>query len=154
MKRSAAKRNSRRRRASIYVVVLGTSMAVMTIGLSALMAARIERRSVAGGTDFAQARLYAQTAIEMGFLWINNDADWRNNRANGVWVAEQPCGGGKFTLEVVDPDDDDLVIEPNDFVDLTGTGKCGEATYKLRVTIVPRNGGYEILPGSWVQIIN
>ena len=145
---------NRRRRGSVYVVVLGVAMIVTVIGLSALVAVRIERRSLAGGTDFAQARLYALSAIEMGFFWIRDDPAWRDNRPSGVWVADQPIGNGTFTLEVIDPDDNNLKAEPNDFIVLTGTGLLGDARFKLQVTVVPDRGGYEISPGTWRQVVD
>lgn len=150
-------RNQRtsRRRGSIYVVVLGVSMTVAVIGLAALLALRIEHRTVETGGDFAQTRLYAQSAIEMGFFWIADDPEWRNNRpTTGVWVVDLPIGNGTFTLEAYDPEDDNLQAEPNNSFVLIGTGMQGEARYKLQVTVIPEKGGYEIAPGSWRQVVD
>ncbi len=144
-----------RRRGSIYVVVLGVSMTVAVIGIAALMALRIEHRTVETGRDFAQTRLYAQSAIEMGFFWIADDPNWRQNRpTKGVWVVDQPIGNGTFTLEAYDPEDDNLKTAPNNSIILIGSGMRGEARYKLQVTVVPEKGGYEIAPGSWLQVVD
>jgi hypothetical protein len=129
-------------------------MCVIVIGASALMAVRIERRSVEGVTDFARARLYAQSAIEKGYFWIRDDPAWRDNRPDGMWVADKPIGDGTFTLEVIDPDDDDLATEPNNFIVMTGTGIQGEARYKLQVTVEAVNGGYQISSGTWRQVVD
>ncbi|UCC29162.1 MAG: hypothetical protein JSU86_13280 [Phycisphaerales bacterium] len=146
--------HNRRRRGSVYVVVLGVAMIVTVIGLSALAVVRIERRSLVGGTDFGQARLYAHSAIEMGFFWIRDDPTWRDNRPSGVWVEDQLIGDGTFTLEVKDPDDNNLKTEPNNFIVLTGTGVRGDARFKLQVTVVPDRGGYEISSGTWRQVVD
>lgn len=130
-------------------------MTVAVIGLAALLALRIEHRTVETGGDFAQTRLYAQSAIEMGFFWIADDPEWRNNRpTTGVWVVDLPIGNGTFTLEAYDPEDDNLQAEPNNSFVLIGTGMQGEARYKLQVTVIPEKGGYEIAPGSWRQVVD
>ncbi len=123
-------------------------MTVAVIGLAALMALRIEHRTVETGGDFAQARIYAQSAIEMGFFWIADDPNWRQNRpTTGVWVVDRPIGNGTFTLEAYD-------TEPNNSIILIGTGMQDEARYKLQVTVIPEKGGYEIAPGSWLQVVD
>jgi hypothetical protein len=130
-------------------------MAVAVIGIAALLALRIEHRTVETGKDFAQSRLYAQSAIEMGFFWIADDPGWRQNRpTKGVWRGDRPIGNGTFTLEAYDPEDDNLNTEPNNSFILIGTGMQGEARYKLQVTVIPEQGGYEISPGSWRQVVD
>ena len=125
-----------RRRGSMYLMVLGTSMAVTIIGLSALMVVRIQRYWAEGSNDLIQARLYAQSAIDIGLHRINEDPDWRNTYPSGVWEADRPIGNGTYTLEGVDPDDDNLKDDDADPVVLTGIGAQGEARYKLQVTLV------------------
>lgn len=136
----------------MYVAVLGVSVSVVVIGLSALMLLRVERRVTLDSADLAQARLHALSAIEMGFFWISDDPDWRTNRADGVWVTDQTIGGGTFTLEVIDPEDGNLRTAPNNLLLLTGAGAQGDARFKLEVTIVPDNGGYVVSPRSWRQV--
>ena len=125
-----------RRRASIYVMVLGTSLVVSVIGLSALLAIRIKRRTVELTIDFAQARLHAQSAIELGFRRISSDPNWRTTYPNGVWEADRPIGTGTFTLEGTDPDGLPLSNDVMDDLVLTGIGVQGDSRYKLRVTLV------------------
>ena len=60
-----------RRRASSYVAVLSTAMIVATIGLSALMATRIQRREVENTNDAARARLYAQSASDLALYSLS-----------------------------------------------------------------------------------
>ena len=156
--RNVRNRAAHRRRGFAYALTLGVAMCVTVIGLSALMATQIERRSVQGVTDFARARLYAQSAIELGSFWIRDDSGWRDNRPDGIWAADQPIAGGTFTLEVIDPDDNNIKSEPNNFIVMTGTGIQGEARYKLRVTVEAVSGGYQIStgtwPGTWKQVVD
>ena len=143
-----------RRRGSTYVVVLGASMLVMVIGLSALFAVRVQRRAARGTGDLAQARLYAQSAIEYGFLLLIKDTDWRNILGTGLWATDQPIGNGSFSLEVRVVGRIDTKIKSDDTVALVGTGVSGPARHQMEVRIVPSGGGMVVSPGSWVQIVN
>lgn len=119
----------------MYVAVLGCAMIVAVIGLSALMATRVERQYARGTGDFAQARLYAQSAVEMGLHRIANDPNWRSTYPNGVWESNQLIGDGTYTLEGTDPDVQPLNNNDMDQLVLTGTGMQGDARYKLQVTL-------------------
>ncbi len=123
------------RRGSVYIVVLGSALAVAVIGLSALAVVRINRRSARDTAGLQQARFYAQSAIEMGLFHINADPSWRTTYPNGVWALDQPIGTGTYTLEGIDPNDADLTNPPTDPLVLTGTGVEGDARYKIEVTL-------------------
>lgn len=141
-----------RRRGVTYVLLVGTAMIVTVIGLSALVAARVQLRSAEGTNDSAEARFYAQSAVEMGFLMIRGTSTWRNDLGSGFWLTDQPIGTGTFSLEATildgggDPNDDPVV--------LTGTGVCGQARHKMQATAVPQDGGMVIAPGSWRQVVD
>ena len=124
-----------RRRGSIYIMVLGTSTAIIVIGLSALLAVRIERRGAEGTADLSKARFHARSAIEMGLFQIGSDLDWRTNQTNGNWYVDEPIGTGAFTLEGVDPNDGDLGNNDTDPLVFTGIGTRGDARFKLEVTL-------------------
>lgn len=128
-----------RHRGSVYVTVLGLSLLLTTVGLGALAVARLRSRAAAGTGDGAEARLYALSAIELGRLWAQNDANWRTNRPAGVWAANQPIGSGTFTLEVVNALNPayPLYHAPTDPVIMTGTGFRGMARQKTSVRLVP-----------------
>jgi hypothetical protein len=137
-----------RRRGSIYVALLGTALIVAVIGLSALSAVRVRRAGAQGTNDLAVARFCAQSAIEMGFHWIESDPAWRDNRPNGVWAADRPIGDGTFTLEGTDPDGLPLNNSEYDPLVLTGTGVKGGARYKLQVRLLPQGGALTCLEVS------
>jgi len=134
-----------RRGAAIYIAVLGTAMLVALLGLSALLAKRVERRLAQDARDTAEARLYAQAAVEMGLLRIKNNSAWRTSFPNGVWEANQPIGSGTYTLQGVDPTDADLIDSADDPVVFTGIGVKGQATQKTQVTLVPYEPPLEAL---------
>ncbi len=125
------------RRGSIYVMTLGATTAVVVIGLAAVTALRVERRTVKQLLAFTEARLYAQSAIELGIHWIENDSTWRTSRGEGFWTVNQPIGQGSFTLEANDLGSNGLLESSadTDSVLLTGIGMQGDARYKLQVTL-------------------
>jgi hypothetical protein len=107
---------------------------VMVIGLSALMYARIQRRSAQDGNHAMEARFYAQSALELGFAKIHLDPDWRTNLGTGAWITDQPIGGGTLSLDVSILDDSDG--NPfNDPVRLIGTGVHGQTQHRMEVTL-------------------
>lgn len=126
-----------RRRASIYLVVLSYASLVTIIGLSALLALRLQRRAAEGEIDFSQARQHARSAIELGMWMLGNNPAWRDDLPNGVWVENRTIGTGTYTLEGVDPNDGDLgnsILHP---LVLTGTGLSGAARHKTQVRLEP-----------------
>ena len=138
----------------MYIAILGASVTVMIIGLSALMTIRVERRATRGTTDFSCARLYAQSAVELAYFMMNDDPNWKTTQDSGTWLEERPIGDGLLTLEVVDPINDDLTTSPLNTIVITGTGVQGDATVKLAVTLSSVQGGWVVVPGSWQRIVN
>src|SRR5687767_13980009 len=116
---------------SVYVALLSCSMIVTVIGLSALTVTWVRQRAVESEVGFAESRLAARSAVDLGRLWMNTEADWRTRYANGPWVTDQRLVGGKFTLTGEDPVDGNLANSPSDPVVLTGTGESGGARFML-----------------------
>ena len=139
------------RRGSVYVAILGASMIVTVIGLSALLATRIEHRSVAGAGDFAKARFYAVSAIDRMLLVIQQGSEWRKLFAYGALPASQPIGNGSMGIEAIDPVDGDLANNGTDPVLLTGIGYSGNARYKLQVML---DGNGIPTPGTWRRVVD
>lgn len=126
-----------RRRASIYLVVLSYASLVTIIGLSALLALRLQRRAAEGEIDLSQARQHARSAIELGMWMLGKNPSWRDVLPNGVWVENRAIGTGTYTLEGADPNDGELgnsIFHP---LVLTGTGLSGAARHKTQVRLEP-----------------
>ena len=123
------------RRGSVYVMVLGATMLVMTIGLTALYAARVENRSSTTSNDLVASRLYAQSAIEMGMFLIQEDLNWRDNRTSGWWELDAVIGDGTYSLQVIDPVDGILSNSPTHQIDMQGVGMKGDARHMVHVTL-------------------
>lgn len=145
MSHTQSHRRQARRRASMYVTVLGSAMLMTTAGLAALTAVRVERRTAEQGNQLAEARLYARAAINMGRAWMRDDPDWRTNLGNGVWQNQLTFASGSLKLEASDPTDSDVTDSDYDPLVLLGTGAVGDAQYRLQVTLQPEVDPLEAL---------
>ena len=112
-------------------------MILTTIGLGALFAIRVQRRSIQMTQDMAEARLHAQSAIELGLLFVQTNPNWRSAWSNGTWISNQSLGQGTYSINGVDPGDGDLADSEYDPLVLTGVGTCGIARHQTQVTLVP-----------------
>ncbi len=133
-----------RRRASVYMVVLGTAMVVAVLGMSALIAQRISLRTNNNRADLAAAKLLVRSGLESAIDYISDDSDWRSNILSGNVV---PCysgdtsgtctvNPGTFKVTAVDPLDDDISDSPDDSIVLTATGTIGNARQLAKVSMV------------------
>jgi hypothetical protein len=129
------KRRSRRRRATTYVAVLGTSLIVAALTMGGILITRARGRIVSEVNDAAAARQHAESAMELARLWIRQDSEWRFNRPHGAWVTNQPIGDGAYSLAVTDPADASLSNRPLDPVHLKVTATKGLARHIAQVTL-------------------
>jgi hypothetical protein len=123
------------RRGSVYMAVVGSSLIVSALACCGLLLARVQGRMASDVNDGLAARSYAEAAVELGRLWMRQDANWRTNRPHGAWATNQPIGWGTFSLVVTDPLDGNLGNRPHDAVRLTATGIRGNARHVLEVTL-------------------
>ncbi len=140
-------------RGSAYVLFLITAMIVTLIGMSAVLAIRIQRRIAQTTQGIIQARHHAQSAIELGFAMINQDPDWRTNLGTGPWITDQSMGSGTISLDATLLDQGDADPD-NDSVILIGTGVQDQAIHKTQVTANAKDGGMIIEYGSWMRNAN
>ncbi len=129
--------SARRRRGSIYFVVLATAVVVSVLGLSALWLQRIQHKAAVQARDATQARLAAQAAAEIGVFRIQADPNWRLAYPDGVWESNVPLAGGTYTLEGMDPSDNRLADAPGEPLVLVGTGVKGQTQQIRRLVVVP-----------------
>jgi len=129
----------------MFVVVLGGTLAITVIGLSALMLVRVERVSAQEVAELSTAKFLAQSAIEFGQYKIRQDSTWRKTYSSGVWSENVPLGTGTFTLEGIDTVDGDLNNSSSDPVVLRGTGMQGSSVYKLEVTMAAKSNALTCL---------
>ena len=142
-----------RRSGSVYIMVLGASLLVALIGVSSLMAARVQRRSATLTADKIQARELARSGIDRVMLGAKRnllDSIWRTRLKNGNYE-DKAFAGGTFSVTGIDPIDGDLTNSNDDPVLLASVGVYGEAKYILQVTI---NGDGSPQLGTWQRVVN
>jgi hypothetical protein len=138
-----------RRRGSGYVVVLGASLLVMVIGVSALVAARVQAQAAESTNHIAAARLYAQSALEIGMYWLCADPYWRADFPHDQWLAEESIDEGTCTWKLVDQINGSLTLDTAAPVRLYGKGVCGEAVRVYSVLVQPESA--TALPANLVD---
>lgn len=145
---SIPQRATHPRRGSIYIIVVGTSLLVSLLGLSALLQQHVNRRTFRSTFDTVQARNNAFTALRIGVLLTKNDPDWRYAYPNGVWEQDVILAKGTYTLLGEDPSDSDLADNATEPVVLTGIGMYGDVTHKTQITLIPANRGFTCLEAA------
>ncbi len=126
------------RRAGIYVAVLATATIVTVIGLASMAAWRVQGAAANAAVDSAEAKLYAEAAVDDAAYCINTDPSWRTNRSQGAWRTNVAFAHGACSISGVDPVDGDFTNRPYDPVVLTCTGNKGNATHITTVTLQPQ----------------
>lgn len=135
----------RAQRGGVYIAVLGASLLVTILGVTALAATALERLTVAGTSQMAKARAAAESGIDLGLLDIKNTPAWRTLRPNGVWFSNRPVGDATVTLEGTDPVDGDLTDDPADPLVLKATAVHGSATHITQVTLAAQVRAMDVL---------
>lgn len=127
-----------RRRGGIYIAVLGTSLIVALLGMTALIGQRIQNRIIKNSADVRQAELNAGSAVELALLTMKQNTNWRTTQPHGRWFTARATGAGTCSLDVTDPIDWSLSNNPDDVVLLRGIGYSGQAEQCVEVTVDPR----------------
>jgi len=125
------------RTGGVYIAVLGTSLIVALLGMSALITQRIQNRMLSASTDIRQAQANASAAVELALLTMKQDTSWRTSRSHGRWFTNRATGAGTCSLDVTDPIDSSLSNSPYDPVLVRGIGYFGKAEQRVEFTIDP-----------------
>jgi hypothetical protein len=136
---------SKFRTGGVYIAVLGTALIISVLGMSTLMLQRLQNRQLTATTDIRQAQLNAEAAVEIAFLAIQTESNWRTARTNGRWFTARNTGSGHCTADVIDPLDNNLADDDTEPVVILGIGNSGPAEQRLQVTVDPRKMPLECL---------
>lgn len=139
--------DNRHRRGSVYVIVLISSMIVTTIGLSAMLAVRIQFQIGQKVQQTVQAQLSARAGLEMALYAIEQDPNWRSNLATGLWTPDTTMDGGSFKWRLTRTDPAD----PYSSAVLTASGTAQDATRMVQVTLV--SNGFEGLDALKLSLV-
>lgn len=137
---------NRRRRGSIYVLVLMISVMIAVIGLSSVAISRVQLRMSGSTSDLAEASFYADSAVDLALYELSQDPNWRTSYTHDTWVRTQTLGRGSFKWKFLDQVDIDLSNNATDPVWLIAWGMADSATQKLSV-------GLELEPGAALDVL-
>lgn len=142
---SRARGAAHARRGGAYLAVLGVTTVVTVIGLSAVAVTRLERRAIEGTNNLAEARGYADSAVNIALLKINQNTNWRATYTHDTWTAAQTIGNGTLQWKLVDQVDTNLNNNTTDPVRIVGQGTVGTTTQLCSVLLTSRNVPYDVL---------
>ena len=125
-------------RGSAYLLVLGVSMIVSLIGLTAIVLGRVERRMDRDVQDAVQARLLAQSAIELALQHLAGSPTWRGK-------TDRLLGDGELSY---------AVSETGGMLTLEAGGQVGNAVRRCQVRLQVRNGTVVPVPGTFAPVVD
>ena len=111
-----------RRGGSVLVLVLAVTSIVGVIGLSSLMAVRLQHRDVDARSDATQAALLADGALRLVHSQLHANDNWRAEHTHGVWTDDTELASGALRYKLEDEGDDrdaDLADSDEDAARLT-----------------------------------
>lgn len=137
-------KTSHRRRGSLYVSVMGVTMIVSMLGLSAMLAARINLKGAINSTSKEKAQQLAFSGAEYGLHRINMNPNWRSTYTHNIEITPYSLGDGTVSFKLVDADGN-LSNNTTDSVRLVGIGRVGSITYSESVLLMPAGTGLTCL---------
>lgn len=126
-----------KRRGTLYVAVVGTTMLVAVIATAAILASQVRQRSVAGGQAATLARIYAQSAVELGLQRIADTSTWRTSLGQGTWYSGLALGDGRLVLTVTGPSGAALSTDVCSRAEFAAYGYQADARQAYRVQVEP-----------------
>ncbi|MEM7624242.1 MAG: hypothetical protein AAF333_01300 [Planctomycetota bacterium] len=123
-----------RQQGSIYVVVMAVTSIVGVVGLSSLLAVRIEHRDVLVRADATQAQALVDSGLHVIHARLSDDADWRSRHADNAWSSTEAFGNGALDYKLID-EDGVLADDPDDPARLIVRVAFGDAVRLASVLI-------------------
>lgn len=148
-------RRRHQRPGTLYLMVLGSAILLSVIGISAVLAVRVELQQSADAADAAQAISCAQAAIDYAGQMAADNNSWVQAQGNS-WRGPVTLGRGRFEWRFVDATGTLEEYGTRPLARLYVRGTCGRTRRILSVlTILPANydivlnGGFENGNADW-----
>jgi hypothetical protein len=87
------------RRGSVYVLVLGTSMLIMLIGLATVAMTQANARSGSQSGDVIEASALAESGVELALTKFSADSNWQIDYPAGVATTPVALGRGTVSFK-------------------------------------------------------
>lgn len=142
------------RAGSVYIAVLGASMVIALVALTASGVGRLTLRSSAMAENARRAARHAQSGVDYALVWLNDNPAWRTSLTSGqlsAAVLPDSSDDGSFQWSVTDADGD-LADDDRDHALLRTIGRSGagmtESVAVLEVAIEPSGGSLSCLESA------
>ena len=125
-------------------------MIVSAIGMSAMVVARLNLRSTSWRQDRREARVLANSAVELGAGLVMQNDNWRSSFQDNQEYPSTPMtmGNGTIAWKLVDERDGNLTDDDADTARLYGIGRVGQAVYTKSVLLEPAGAGLDCLTSA------
>lgn len=130
----------------MLVLVLGVSAIVGVIGLSSLLAVRLQHRDAEVRADATQAAILADSGLKVVHAQLSAQSDWRTTHTHDTWNGPTNLGNGAMSYKLVDEGDDndgDLADDQDDPARLIVRVAFGDA---VRLASIQLAGGDPLGP--------
>ncbi len=132
------------RRGTIYIITLGMSLIVATLATAGLLAVRAQRSQTGLFEDTVQARLNAQSSLEMALLRLEETGNWRAD-IEAIQTSVANATSAEITGFTAVDEDGNVADDPLDDIVITAVGVSGPATQKVQVRLKARQPGLRCL---------
>ncbi|MEX0652781.1 MAG: carbohydrate binding domain-containing protein [Phycisphaeraceae bacterium] len=126
------------RRGAVYLAVLGTSLIVTMIGVSALLTSRAIHRAGETTHRATEARYLAHAGVELALLQLADDTAWRTSHTHGQWSASRDLGPGQYRYRLLTAKGASLTSHDDAHAWLEVEGRAGDAVRIVRVGLQPQ----------------
>jgi cytoskeletal protein CcmA (bactofilin family) len=134
------RRARRGRRASAYLLVLGSTVLLTGMIFGALELERAQSSSASLSIDASDARLAAQSGLEIAIDMVAAaGSSWRSNATlrSGSWASGMLIGRAKVNIGAYDPIDGNIATGDQDTVVVRSIATVGNAVQAVTCTLTP-----------------
>ena len=121
----------------VYLTVLTASMIVVVLGVSALLAVRLQQQVAQTANRAVSARVHARSAIELALTRLHDDPDWRHTYEHATWNSAGTLGETTLHFKLEDTADTNLADNPDNRAWLYGRARIGQVQRLARVMLQP-----------------
>jgi len=126
------------KKGSIYTLTLASSLVLGALVLGISYQILQYRQTSRSNTQTDQASVYAELGIRHALYFTKDDKNWRNHVISGPWLQDIAVGDALYSVEGIDPVDDDLANNDTDPVILTCTAEVGGVTRTVQVNAISK----------------
>ena len=136
------------RRGSVYIAVLGVATLITVMGVSAVLAVRMDHHATMLTQDAVAADLAAQSTAELALLKLNQTSTWRQTYQASTWVNITGASDATMSFRIVDEADGDLVDTSVESVRIYAQASVGQTLRMYSVRVEEPGERYDNLLGN------